>query len=75
MTFKVIKHLKLIGAMKTFTKANCNLCMQEGLKMLKRLRNKCVTVMKKKSEIYGARRHKTTFHRFFLSTDDPVFNG
>ena len=28
--------------------------------------------MNKNSEIYGAYRHKTTFHRFFLSTDDPV---
>ena len=29
MTFKVIKQINLIGAMKTFTKPNCNLCMQE----------------------------------------------
>ena len=29
--------------------------------------------MNKNSEIYGARRHKTTFRQFFLITDDPVF--
>ena len=29
MTFKVVKQLNLIGAIKTFTKTNCNLCMEE----------------------------------------------
>ena len=61
--------------MKTFTKTNCNLCIQERLTILKNLRDKRVTVMNKNSEIYGAFRHKTTFRRFFLSTSDPVFNG
>ena len=75
MTFEVLKQLNPIGAMKTFTKPNCNLCMQERLTILKELRDKCVTVMNKNSEIYGAYQHKTTFHRFCLSTDDPVFNG
>ena len=27
MTFKLVKQLTPIGAMKTFTKSNCNLCM------------------------------------------------
>ena len=75
MKFKVVKQLNPIGAMKTFTKTNCNLCMQERLFILKKLRNKRVTVMNKNLNIYGACRHKTTFHQFFLSTDDPVFNG
>ena len=75
MTFKVLKQLNPIGAMKIFTKPNCNLCMQERLTILKKLRDKRVTVMNKNSEIYGAFRHKTTFHRFCLSTDDPIFNG
>ena len=74
ITFKVVKQLKLIGAMKIFTKPNCNLCMQEHLTILKKLRDKHVTVMNKNTQIYGACRHKTTFHLFFLSTDDPVFN-
>ena len=53
MTFKVLKQLNPIGAMKTFTKPNCNLCMQERLTILKMIRDKCVTVMNKNSEIYG----------------------
>ena len=28
ITFKVVKHLNPIGAVKTFTKPNCNLCME-----------------------------------------------
>ena len=75
MTFKVVKQLNPSGTMKTFTKPNCNPCMQECLTILKKLREKCVTVMNKNSEIYGACRHKTTFHQLCLSTDDPVLNG
>ena len=73
MIFKVLKQINPIGAMKTFTKPNCNLWMQKCLTILKKLRDKRVTSMNKNSEIYGACRHKTTFHRFFLSTNDPVF--
>ena len=75
MTFKVVNQLNLIGEMKTITKPNCNLCMEERLTILKKLRDKRVTIMNKNSEIYGACRHKTTFHRFCLSTDGSVFNG
>ena len=75
MTFKVVKQLNLIGAMKTFTKPNCNICMEERLTILKKLRDKRVTIMNENSDIYGACRHKTFFHRFFLSTDEPVLNG
>ena len=75
MTFKVLKQLNPIGAMKKFTKPNCNLCMQERLTILKMIRDKRVTVMNKNSEIYGACRDKTCVHRFCLSTNDPVFNG
>ena len=49
--------------------------MEERLTILKKLHDKRVTIMSKNLEIYGACRHKTTFRRFFLSTDDPVFNG
>ena len=37
MTFKIINQLNLIGVMKTFTKPICNICMQEGLTILKKL--------------------------------------
>ena len=36
MTFKVVKQLNTIGAMKTFAKPNCNLCMEERLTILKK---------------------------------------
>ena len=36
-TFKVVKHLKSIDAMKVFTKPNCNLCMEERVTILKKL--------------------------------------
>ena len=75
MTFKVVKQLSTIGAVKTFTKPNCNICMEERLTILKKLREKRVTIINKNSEIYGACRNKTCFHIFFLSTDDPVLNG
>ena len=45
MVFKVVKKLNLIGAMKKFTKPNCNLYMEEHLTILKNLRYKWVTVM------------------------------
>ena len=74
MTFKVVKQLNPIREMKTFTKPNCKICMEEHLTILKKLLDKRATIMNKNSEIYGACRHKTTFHRFFLSTDDTVFD-
>ena len=67
MAFKVENQLNLIGAMKTFTKPNCNLCMEERLTILKKLRDKRFTLMNENSEIYRACRLKTTFCRFFLS--------
>ena len=67
-TFKVVKQLNLIGAMKTFTRPNYNLCMEEQLTILKKLREKCVTIMNKISKIYGACWNKNTFHKFCLST-------
>ena len=75
MMFKVVKQVNQISAMKTSTKPNCNLCMQERLTILKKICDKRVTTMNKKSDIFGACRHKTTFCRFPPSTDDPVFNG
>ena len=60
MEFKVVNQLNLIGTMKTFTKPNCNLCIDERLKTLKKLREKRVMVVNKNSEIYRACWHKTT---------------
>ena len=62
MAFKIVKQINPIGAMKTFTKPNCNLCMEECLTIPKKLYEKRVTVMNNNLEIYGAYWHKTTFH-------------
>ena len=40
--------------MKTFTKPNCNICMEERLKIIKQLCDKRVIIMNKNSYIYGA---------------------
>ena len=45
ITFKVVKQLNLIGAMKTFTKTSFNLCTEERLTILKNIRGKHVMVM------------------------------
>ena len=57
MMFKVVNQLNRIVAMKTFTKTNCNVCMEERLTILKKLLDKPVTIMNENSEIYGACRH------------------
>ena len=62
MTFKVVKHLNLIGAMKTFIKPNCNLCMQERITIQNNLHDKRFTVMNNNHQTYGACQNKTTFH-------------
>ena len=73
--FKVVKQINPIGEIKTFTKPNYNICMEERLTTLKKLRDKSVTIMNYNSDIYWACHHQTTFHHFFLSTDDTIFNG
>ena len=45
MAFKVVNKLNPIGAMKTFTKPNCNLFIEESLTILKKLHDKHVTIM------------------------------
>ena len=75
MTLKLVNQLNPIGAMKTLKKINCNLGMEERFTILKKLRDKCVMFMNNNLDIYRACRNKTTFHRFFLSTDDPVLTG
>ena len=54
MPFKVVKHLNSIGTMKQIVKPRCNRFTEEILTILKRLRNKRVTLVNKNSEIYEA---------------------
>ena len=47
MMFKVVKHIDHIGAMKIPMKPSCNLCMEGGLTILKKLHEKFITFMNK----------------------------
>ena len=62
MPLNSVKKLIPIGAIKKYTKPNCKICMEERLTILKKVRDKHVTVMNKNSEMYGDFWHKTTFH-------------
>ena len=69
---KAVKNIKPIVDTKSFTKPNCNVCMEERLTILKNLRDKRVTFMNKKLKVYRDFRHYTIIHRFFLSIDDFI---
>ena len=49
MMFKLIEQINPIVTMKTFTKPNCNLCMEERLTIIKRLHEKRFIIMNKNS--------------------------
>ena len=59
--------------MKKFRKPICNLFIEEYPTLVKKVRDKRPTHMKKKLVIYKGFRHKTNTNQFFLSTDDPVY--
>ena len=69
---------KAISTMKTFGKLNCQLCMQERLRILQGLETdrkaKTNYLINASSELYGACRHKPKFHRYQIclpiSTDE-----
>ena len=67
MAFKVVKHINPLGSMKSFTKNNCNLCIEECLTILKKLCDKRATLMNNNLDIDGAYWHKTTFYWFLLN--------
>ena len=58
MMSKVVNQLNCILAIKIFTKSNCNLCIEEGQMILKKQRDKHVTLKNKNADIYGACQHK-----------------
>ena len=59
--------------MKKFRKPICNLFIEEYPTLVKKVRDKRPTHMKKKLVIYKGFRHKTNTNQFSLSTDDPVY--
>ena len=74
MDFKVVNNINLIGAMELSTKPGYNIYIEQRLTILKNIFDKRITPMKINLDIYGACHHKTTFHLFCISIDDPV-NG
>ncbi len=53
-----------ISCMKSFGKLSCRLCMKERLEILKQSRKNPDKLLNSNSELYGACRHKTKFHRY-----------
>ena len=72
MTFKIVHLLNTMGAI--FFKWNLTVVYlwRNFQQSSKRLREKCITLMNKESEIYGVCRNKTTFYRFCLRNCDPI---
>ena len=52
---------------------NCNLCIEEYLTLIKKVRDKHPKHTKKKLEIYKGFQHKINTDKIFLSTDDTVY--
>jgi len=53
-----------ISCVKSFGKLSCSLCMKERLSILKMGKDEPDKLINSWSEIYGACRHKTRFHRY-----------
>ena len=51
MEFEIVNHINPIGAIKSFKNPNFNLCMEEHLMILKKLRDERVTLLNKNSEM------------------------
>ena len=66
-----------ISCMKSFGQLNCHLCMRERIEILKWSKKNLEKLINSRSEIYGACRHKTRFHRYCMngniaSTDEGL---
>ena len=72
MMFKLVNQITPIVPMKSCTKPNFNLCMEEHLNTIKKLCDKHVTLMNQNSDIYGALKRKNTFRPFFLGTVNTI---
>ena len=72
MIFKVVNQINPIGAIKSFTKPNCNLCMEECLTILKSYVTKASRLLTIIRIYTGPTVRKLISNRFCLSTDDTV---
>ena len=64
-----------IGCMKSFGQLHCNLCMMERIEILKISRKEPEKLIKSKSEIYGACKHKTKFHKYCINGHPSIDKG
>jgi len=74
LTVEIVWKGNPIGCMKTLGKKTCALCMRERIAIIDSFRWDRKKLINSNSEIYGACRHKTRFHRLernnIPSTDD-----
>jgi hypothetical protein len=66
LNMKILWQGNPISLMKSFGSSSCKLCMKERLLILDAIKNrkKKKKIINSNSEIYGACRHKSKFHRF-----------
>jgi len=71
---KILWQGKIISCMKTFGQNSCSLCMSERCLIWEHYKKDRTKLINSKSELFGACRHKTKFHRLTrnksTSTDD-----
>ena len=63
-SFKILWQGKIISLMKSFGTHNCRLCMKERLFILRTHSKDPGKLINSCNEIYGACRHKSSFHRY-----------
>ena len=63
---KIAWHGSAVSCMETFKQLNCSLCMKERLTILKMLKKDPKKLVNSRSEICGACRHRTKFHRHHM---------
>ena len=64
MTVEIMWEGNPITVMKTFGKPSCSLCMREKINILQSIRRNPKLTINTRSELYGACRHNTRFHRY-----------
>ena len=63
-----------ISCMKSFGTHSCTLCMQERIEILKQDRKDPNSLINSNTEIYGACRHKTRFHRYLMDNSNHTYS-
>ena len=64
MSFDILSTVNPMGSMKTWGKSSCTLCMKERIEIIDNSQKRYSRIINDCSEVYGACRHITRFHRF-----------